>query len=327
MQLKYAIGIDIGGTSTKIARVTSQGEVQDILTLPTSGNQGVEAYIHSVLDKAEEFLQRTPPGISDAGIGLAVAGFVDPLHTRMVFNPNIGWLENYPLHQTFSNRFDLPVQLEIDSNAAVLAEHHFGVGAGYKRFFVYSIGTGVGGGMVVDGELLRISNECLGDIGHVIVEPGGPECTAGCKGCAEAMISAPGLERLTRQLAPDYPTSRLHSNFQDGNTASTQDIIHAAKAGDELAIRAIEQVGKWLGIALASITPVFAPDCIAIAGGVSEAGELIRNAAEEKFRSICGGAYAAAVEVRSAKLGWQAVVVGAACQILYNKPIESFERR
>lgn len=318
MQQKYALGIDIGGTSTKIARVGLGGEVQDIASLPTAADQGVETYIQSILDKTEEMLRQTPPGVELAGIGIAVAGFVDRRHTRMTFNPNIGWLENYPLLQAFRSRFTLPARLEIDSNAAVLAEYRFGVGRDHKRLFVYSIGTGIGGGMVIGGRLLRISNECLGDIGHVIVEPGGAECTAGCKGCAEAVASAPGLERLARQLAQQYPSSRLQAVYRSGAVVSTRDLIGAAREGDPLATRAILQVGKWLGIAMASIMPVFTPDCIALAGGVAEAGELIRKAAEDSFRSICGSAYTQNVVVQSSKLGWQAVVIGAACQMLYN---------
>lgn len=316
MQPMYAIGIDIGGTSTKIARVNPQGAVLDVRTLPTDGSYGADAFIHSMLGKTQELINSAPHEMKVTGIGLAVAGFIDADHTRMVFNPNITWLQGFPLRETIVNHFGLATTVEIDSNAAVLSESLFGIGAGCERFFVLSIGTGVGGGMVINGKLLRFTNECLGDIGHVMVDPGGLECASGCKGCAEAVISASGLEHLTQQLGPSYPYSILQTFFQSGSLPDTHQIIDAAKGGDPLALVVLHKVGYWLGIALANITPVFAPERIAIAGGVSSAGSLLLDSADMTYRSICGNAYTHHVEIKIAKLGWQAGVVGAASPFL-----------
>jgi glucokinase len=316
MQSSYAIGIDIGGTSTKIARVSPQGEVLEISTLPTDGSRGVDAFIQSVVGETQKLIESAPRGAQVEGIGLAVAGFIDPAHTRMTFNPNLPWLQDFPLYQAFEKHFGLPTAVEIDSNAAALSEYFFGVGAGCSRFFVLSIGTGVGGGMLVDGKLLRISNECLGDVGHVIVDPGGRVCASGCKGCAEAVISAPGLEHLAQELAGSYPHSDLQTRLHSRHLPDMRQVIGAAREGDPLALAVLRQAGRWLGIALATITPVFAPDRIAIAGGVSEAGELLLDPTGQTYRSICGSEYSRHVEIKTAKLGWQAVVVGASCPFL-----------
>ena len=307
----YAIGIDIGGTSTKIARMTARGDVLDVCTIPTEGSRGADSFICSVMEKVQSLLDNTPDGGKVAGVGVAVAGFIDAGHSCMIFNPNLVWLENYSLKAAMADHFGLPTSLEIDSNAAALSEHYFGVGLGCKRFFVLSIGTGVGGGMLVDGEVQRISHECLGDVGHVIVDPDGLECASGCKGCAEAVISAPGLEQLARGLEASYPQSILH-----GRAPNARQIIEAARADDPLALAILCQAGRWLGILLANIAPVFAPERIAVAGGVSTAGSLLLNPAVETFRSLCGSAYTRHVDILAAKLGCQAVLAGAAIPVI-----------
>ena len=192
------LAIDIGGTNTKLALIDPVGKVGEVTSIPTDGSVGIEKYLHNLLNAAETFIQNHQTDVE--GIGIGVAGFIDPLHTRMTFNPNIAWLEDVPIKEYFSNQMDLPINIEIDSNAAALAEAVHGNGKDSRRLLVYTIGTGLGGGMIVDGNILRISNECLGDVGHVIVEPGGPQCAAGCRGCAEALVSAPALENFADEL-------------------------------------------------------------------------------------------------------------------------------
>ena len=314
---KYALSIDIGGTSTKVAMVSDLGEVTGLRSLPTDGRDGVQAFIDATFEVAGSVLaEAEAQGKPVAGIGISVAGFVDELHTAMIFNGNLPWLVGYPLTAAFRDRFSYHTALEIDSNAAALAEHRFGCGAGVHRFMVLSLGTGVGGGMVVGGELLRISYECLGDIGHVIVAPGGPSCTAGCKGCAEALISAPGVERLVHSWAASYPGSSLQPALRRAGLLFTRQIIASAEQGDALALAALRHAGQHLGTLLASITPALTPERIAIAGGLAEAGENLLSPAEETFRFLCGSAYQQHTSLVKARLGWQAALAGAACLLI-----------
>ncbi len=303
------LAIDIGGTSTKIAIVDSSGEVGEVKTTPTNGLQGLDYYLNQIVQEAKAIISKDPKTI--AGIGIAVAGFIDPAHTKMTYNPNIAWLENAPLGNLISDRLNLPVHIEIDSNAAALAEAVYGNGSDSHRLLVLTIGTGLGGGMTIDQEILRISNECLGDIGHVIVEPGGPQCAAGCKGCAEAMVSSSALERYYLELSPRYQQVDLKEPNND-KIMSAYEIIRSAQSGNQASIKAIEKLGSYLGIALASITPIFAPDKICVSGGISEAKDILIDATRSKFIEIAGLPYSDGVIIEKAKLGWQSVLVGAA---------------
>ena len=244
-------------------------------SIPTDGNSGIEKYLHNVLNAADKVIKNHKKDIE--GVGIGIAGFIDSSHTKMTFNPNIAWLEDVPIKEYFFNQMDLPINIEIDSNAAALAEAVHGNGKKSRRLLVYTIGTGLGGGMIIDGSILRISNECLGDVGHVIVEPGGPQCAAGCRGCAEALVSAPALENFADELRKEKNIASDKKTV-DGYKKTTSEIINAAKLGDIISIKAIQKVGRYLGIALASISPVLAPDKICIAGGVSEAGPILLEA-------------------------------------------------
>jgi glucokinase len=290
---KIRIGIDIGGTITKIAVVNDSGNVQRLKTLPTSGERGLEAYLEELLDTLNEFSELK----QSAGIGIAAAGFVNPDRTRMFYNPNLPWLEGYPLRQPFEDRFEMPVELEADSNAACLAEFRYGAGRGARRFLCIAIGTGVGGGMIIDGEIVRLAHGGLGDIGHVIVEPGGPPCGSGCHGCGEGVLSIPALESLAGRFLPSPSLSK---------------ITDAARSGDVDCLRILEDTGRKLGIAFASQAVITFPDRIALAGGLAEASDFVLGAARDTFQNSVGPFYREGVEILRAKLGWQATVIGAA---------------
>jgi len=307
--MTYVLAIDIGGTNTKLALIEPVGKVGEVTSIPTDGTLSTDEYLHSLLNAADKVIGDHKKVVD--GVGIGIAGFIDPLHTKMTFNPNIAWLEDVPIKDYFSDRLGLPTNIEIDSNAAALAEAIHGNGKESRRLLVYTIGTGLGGGMIIDGSILRISNECLGDVGHVIVEPGGPQCAAGCKGCAEALVSAPALENFADELRKEENSAADKSTY-DGIKLKTPEIIKAAKQGDLISIRSIQKVGRYLGIALASISPVLAPDNICIAGGVSEAGQTLLEAVRSSFLEIAGPPYAKGVAIQKALLGWQSVLVGAA---------------
>lgn len=314
---RYAIGIDIGGTTTKLALISSGGEIQRIKTLETNRQTKPKEYIASLVKETNKLVAvATRSKILLQGIGISVAGFINPEHTKMVFNPNIPALVDYPLTSMFEQNFKMPVNLEVDSNSATLGEYRFGAGRGSKRFMCLTIGTGVGGGMTIDGQLLRFAYECMGDMGHVIVEPGGSVCNAGCRGCAEAMISAPAIVRLAEQGLSDQHGTMLNQLFDQEGSLETLNIFDAARQGDAYAMSVLTKTGQWLGIALASLAPIFLPDCIAIAGGVSEAGDLLLKPAAQAYKTISGDFYHQSVTVKKAELGWKATVLGAAVPFL-----------
>jgi glucokinase len=238
-----------------------------------------------------------------SGIGVAVAGFINPDRDRMIYNPNLPWLEDYPLRDRLAEQFHTQVGLEVDSNAAALAEQCFGIGADSSRFLCLAVGTGLGVGMIVNGEPLRFAYGCMGDAGHVVVQRNGPDCPCGGRGCAEILVSAPVLAEQYR---------RAHALK---NQVSLRDVITAARDGDESAIRILETAGTWLGIATASFANTFFPDCIAFAGGLAEAGDFVMQSVQESFSSSASKFAREQVTLRRASLGANATITGAACAI------------
>jgi glucokinase len=232
---------------------------------------------------------------------VAVAGFINAAHDRLAYNPNLAWLEGFPLKDALEQELSATVTLEIDSNAAALAEWRFGVGEGSGRFFCYAAGTGLGGGMIIGGKVLRFAYECLGDVGHVIVQPGGMRCSCGGVGCAEALIGAEGVVSRFREAG--------------GHAEDLRRIIEDAVAGDPRAVLVIGETGRLLGLALATLANIFFPDCIAIAGGLSEAGPLLLDPAARAFRENASPFAYERARIVKAKLGWQATLVGAACGV------------
>ena len=302
-QAALAIGADIGGTTTKLALVGHEGRIDDFTSIPT-GPADASAFVDALLQLMGGILKRAGDR-PIAGIGIAVAGFIGENHDRIAYNPNLPWLEDYPLRETIANRFRLPVLVECDSNAACLAEYRFGAGREARRLLGLVCGTGIGGGMVIDGRILRFAYECLGDAGHIIVVPGGPPCPCGGRGCAEAVISAPAIAAKfaqTRGLAI--------------GSCTLKDVIEAARNGCKDGRYLLREAGNLLGIALASLSHLLFPDRIVIAGGLSEADEYFIPAVEESFHFSAGNLPKSGVKISKAAFGWQATLVGAACPFL-----------
>jgi glucokinase len=293
--------VDIGGTSTKAAVLDRDGEVRFLHSIPTAPDRD------SYLKKLTELIARTRDlagngyGLQPRQMGVAIAGFLDSERKRFVYNSNLAWFEGLALHDHLSERFpELAIEIEVDSNAATMAEYQLGSGQGSERFLCITCGTGLGVGMAVDGVPLRFAYGCMGDIGHVIVLRDGPVCTCGGRGCAEIMISAPVLaeQYKTRTAAAEALTLR--------------DVIEHAHAGDAIAISILESAGEWLGMAIASMANTFFPDHIAIAGGLSAGGDFVLKPAERVFRETASVLARSSATFTRATLGSMATLIGAA---------------
>lgn len=283
------IGIDIGATTTKVALVdATSGETGAIETFPTGA--GASELIANLRDAAH----RCRGDASIQGAGVAVAGFLNPARDRICYNPNLEWLCGFPLKDALSNALGMSVALEVDSNASCIAEYRFGVGRGSRRFLCLVSGTGLGGGMIIDGALLRFMGECIGDVGHVVVDPDGPECSCGGRGCAEAIVGAQAIVKRARC------------------GATLRDVIENARAGNAPAIDALAEAGRAIGIAAASLTQIFFPDRIALAGGLAEAEDLVLAPAIAEFRRTVNADAREHVMMMKASLGWRATLIGGA---------------
>ncbi len=289
----FALGVDIGATNTKVALVSGAGEVAGMERFPT-GHDDPARLIGEIRTAAA----RCRGDASIRGAGVAVAGFIDREHDRLSYNPNLEWLVGFPLREAIAETLSVPVELEVDSNSSCLGEYRFGAGRGSKRFLCLVAGTGLGVGMIIDGELVRFMGECIGDAGHVVVDPEGPECPCGGRGCAEAMVSENTIVR----------------NAQSG--ATLREVMQNAREGDGRAVAELAAAGRALGIAMASLSQIFFPDRIALAGGLAEAENLVLPSAEASFRRAVNAEARAQVGVVKAALGWRATVIGAAAPLL-----------
>ncbi|MBV8898293.1 MAG: ROK family protein [Acidobacteriaceae bacterium] len=293
--------VDIGGTSTKIGLFEQSPPVEIIDSLPSSGP--ASSFMEALCTRIRAVLN-TKSGHPVFGLAVAVAGFLDENRDRMIYNPNLPWLENYPLRAHLAREFETRVELEVDSNAAAQAEQRFGSGQDSKRFLCIAVGTGLGVGMIIGGEPLRFSYGCLGDAGHVVIQRDGPLCPCGGRGCAEIFVSAPVLAeqyRAARRL--DAPTS-------------LRDVILAARHGDQAAIEVLDTAGGWLGVASASLANIFFPDRIAFAGGLAEAGDFVMTGLRRTFETSASQFARDQVTLCRATLGANATITGAACAFI-----------
>jgi predicted NBD/HSP70 family sugar kinase len=203
---------------------------------------------------------------------MSLHGYVDD--RGPIVCPNTPALRGLDLHGLMADRFGLPVIVNNDLTAHTLAEYHFGSGRGTRRFMVMAMGTGLGAGVIIDGQALRYAGGCAGDTGHVIIQPGGPECSMGCKGCAEALIGTPGIERLARE--------------RTGRDVPAHQVIAGAREGQPEMVAIMVQIGEWLGLALATLSVIYLPERIALTGGQAEAGKVLLDATERRFRELVG---------------------------------------
>ncbi len=299
MTLETALAIDIGGTYTKLALVDSAGRIAASTSIPTNLDDGPDAYLNRVCQAAQPLLSQAPQLI---GIGLAVAGFIDDVRSHITYNPNLRPLESYPLRHSLAARLSLPVTLDVDSNTACLAEYRHGAGRGAQRLLCLVIGTGFGGAMMIGGELQRLAAQAIGDPGHVIVEPGGALCSCGGHGCAEALVSAPAIEAAAGGGKP-FPQ-----------------VLKAAQNGEHRSLHALQQAGHFLGVTMATLSAIFLPDRIVVAGGVAEAGDLLLLPAQAAFQSCAGTIFWQNTPIAKASLGPHASLIGAACPLFAPSP-------
>jgi glucokinase len=302
---QQAIGIDIGGTHTKLAIVSEDGDIQHLETLSTIAREDPKDYLDKLIERTRSLVSNT----AISGIGLAVPGFLSEDRRSIRYNPNTPALVNIDFVDLLEN-FHLPIWLEQDLNVPALAEYYFGEFRGAPRLMSASIGTGLGAAMMIGDRLLDFSGSTIGDSGHVILDPDGPVCTAGCRGCAEALIATPNIERLAEKY-----------NRKPSHRIQAHKVIFAAKEGGLWAIEIIEQIGSWLGQWLASLSPIFLPSHILLCGGVAEAGEILRKKAETRFRELSGPEYAQCV-IALSRFGGRAGVIGAAAPFLTKSFLE-----
>lgn len=312
MGKKYAFGVDVGGTTVKIGLFDKEGCVLDKWEIPTNKENDGASILPDVAKSLQQKMKEKGIGEDDlAGIGVGAPGAVDDEGTLVGGAVNIGW-KPFNIPKVLNAYINVPVKAANDANAAAFGEMWQGGGKGYTSMVAVTLGTGVGGGIIINGNILTGATGAGGEIGHIHIEDNETEeCGCKNKGCLEQYASATGIVRLAkRRLAKDDKPSVLREG-----TLSAKSVFDAVKAGDEVAMEIAGQFGEYLEKGLAAVAGVVNPEVFVIGGGVSKAGEILISYVEPWFQKYafqqCRGA-----KFALAKLGNDAGIFGAAGLIL-----------
>ena len=298
------IGVDVGGTSVRAGVVDGYGTVLDTARAPTPTGEGAleEAIISVVGSLTARHRVRA--------VGLAVAGFVASSRRSVMFAPHLAW-RHAPVADRIASALGLPVVLEHDANAALLAEYRFGAARRARVAVLVAIGTGIGGGLLLGGVPFRGA-----ELGHLCLVPGGRPCSCGKSGCWERYCSGTALSATAVELLARHPgrsTVLAREAAGDSRAVTGRKVAAAARDGDPLAQLAMADLARWLGEGLALVADVYDPEIVVIGGGVSESAPLFLDDARDHYQSaITGAGYRPLARIRTAQLGDDAGLVGAA---------------
>jgi glucokinase len=306
------LGVDVGGTKIAAAPVgRDAGQLAPTFVEPTrtESREAFLAGIETALRRAlAEFAAFEP-----TALGLACAGTIDSKRGMVIASPNLP-LAEVPLASLLEKALGLPVVIENDVNAAVEAEATVGVAAGLRDVVMLTLGTGVGGGLWLDGRVYRGANGGAGELGHMIVRAGGLPCPCGSHGCLEAYASGRALVRYAAARAGDSeidPSGELTALQEQGNLTGGA-VTRLAQAGDKAALEAVHELARWLGVGLSNVTNAFDPEMIVVGGGVGDLGELLLAPARDAMRKLALPPGRGRVRVECALLGNRAGLTGGA---------------
>ena len=284
MMKPYVIGLDLGGTNSVFGIVDSRGEIKATTAIKTQGYDSVEDYVDAAVEALKVIIDQVGGinTIKAMGIGAPNGNF----YTGTIeFAPNLSWGRSgiVPLADMFSKRLEgIPVGLTNDANAAAIGEMTYGVARGMKNFMVITLGTGVGSGIVVNGQMVYGSDGFAGELGHMIVRPHGRQCGCGRKGCLEAYCSATGVARSAREFLKESDESSLLRDI-NADDITALDVSIAAGKGDALATRVYDFTGKLLGEACANFMTFSSPEAFIFFGGLTKAGDLLMKPLIESY--------------------------------------------
>jgi glucokinase len=315
MNRRLAIGIDIGGTKVAGGLVDAAGNVTHRARRDTPHRSKSPSVVEeTIVEVVAELMQIAGPE-AVAAVGIGAAGFVAADRATVVFAPHLSW-RHEPLQEALQKRVVVPIYVDNDANAAAWAEWKFGAAQGETHVMMITLGTGIGGGILINGQVQRGRFGIAGEFGHMQVVPGGHRCECGNRGCWEQYASGNALVREARSLFS--ANSPIVSDLLDrvdgvaGNLTGPL-ITQAARDGDPTACELLAEIGNWLGVGIANLAAAFDPGTFVVGGGVSAAGDLLLTSARETFkRHLTGRGYRPEARIVAAQLGNDAGLIGAA---------------
>ncbi len=313
MPKQLIVGVDLGGSKIYSILSDSSGIIEERDLRDTLAHKGPDAVIQRII----ESIKQVASGADIAGIGIGAAGACESSTGVVTCSPNLPGWHNIPLRDIIQREFNLPTFLENDATVAALGEQYFGGGVGIANLIYVSVGTGIGGGIIIAGELYRGASGSAGEIGHMTIDINGPRCNCGNIGCWETLASGTALAReAVKRIEASVPTTILNFAAGSPKKVSAQSVFLAAQEGDRLAKELISQTGYYLGVGLVNLVNIFNPQLILLGGGLSRMGQLLLEPATKVVREHAHELPARAVRIELSPLGNDSTALGAVALVL-----------
>lgn len=316
---KKIIGVDLGGTSVKLAILTTEGEIQEKWSIKTNILDEGSHIVPDIIDSIKQRFETHGLTKDDfLGVGMGSPGVVDSEAGTVIGAYNLNWKTLQLVKEQFESALGLPFFIDNDANVAALGEQWVGAGNNNPNVVFMTLGTGVGGGVIAAGNLIRGVKGAGGELGHITVDFDEPfACTCGKKGCLETVASATGIVNLSRRYADQYAgDAKLKQMIDDGQDVTAKDVFDLAKEGDDLALIVYRHFSEYLGVACANIAAVLNPAYIVLGGGVSAAGEFLLDGVRKVFAENSFPQIKESTQIVLATRGNDAGVLGAASLVL-----------
>lgn len=316
LEKKYSIGVDLGGTNIVSAIVNYQGEIVNSLKVPTLAERGKEATIKKIIEAIHKnIVQSSVAPDNIIGIGIGAPGPLDIKRGIINFAPNLPGWRDVPLRKILEDEFNIKVVLENDANAAAWGERCFGAGQGVNNLVCFTLGTGIGGGIIIDGKIYHGNNYGAAELGHMTVNKDGPRCNCGNYGCLEAYSSATGIKnRIKNRIKEGIKSKFLNFDNDDElfESLRLKLIFETARKGDKLTKSVVEEAISYLGIAIANIANILNPEMVVLVGGITNEGDKLLIPLKREVRKRAFYSNYKSLKIVIGKLDGNAGVLGAA---------------
>lgn len=308
------LAVDIGGTKIIAALVSNSGRIIAEERFPTLAAEGPQSVIERLLSSVDYILSLKSMDSSQLdSISIAAAGAIDSKRGLITSSPNLPGWHAIPLRDMVREKYRVNTFLLNDASAAALGEHRFGVGRGVNNLILLTVGTGIGGGIIINGQLYEGSSGSAGEMGHMTIDVNGPSCTCGNIGCLEMLASGTAIAReARRRIAQGEKTSLLEIVSGKVEDITAEKIGIAAQDGDSLALDVIAEAGTYLGVGMLNLVNIFNPEIIVVGGSVAKLGDLLLEPARQVVRERAFKLSSEAVRIVTAQLGDEVGLLGAA---------------
>lgn len=307
------IGVDLGGTNIAVGLVSEEGKIIAQTSTPTLVGRPYQAIVEDMAVCAKKVMEEAQVTVKDVkSVGIGIPGVADQTEGRVIFCTNLGWAD-IPLRVEMQKYLPLPVYIDNDATVAGLAESYAGISANCSSSVMFTLGTGVGGGIIIDGKPWSGAHGIGSEVGHMTLVFGGEQCTCGKRGCIERYASATAIIRMAKNAVREVPESAILTMAGgDPNKINAKIVMDAAKAGDPTAVNVFDQYTEYLAAAINTVTTFLDPEMIVLGGGVSRAGEFLLNAVRAKLPNYLLFKALPSPRLELARLGNEAGIIGAA---------------